>query len=412
MTNKTDCGAEDALGQAWEKARRIVIKLGTQIVMSADGGPARRRLAGIVSDCSEAWRRGKEVLLVSSGAVGLGRKSLNLSQPGKSLTLIEKQAFAAVGQTLLMDLYRECFAEHGIKTAQVLLTASDFADRRRYLTLRQTLEKLLSFRTVPIINENDTLSTMELETGAYAKSFGDNDKLSALVASKLNAELLIMLTDVTGIYTENPEQAPSARRIERIENFEQLARIQVDGESALGRGGMAAKIEAARIASISGVHVLIRSGLAPDCLSCLTGAEPDRSGTWVLARGTLPKRRQWIGFASGSSGTIVVNEGAHHALVEGRASLLPIGVRAVEGGFQAGQVISIQDEQGNEVGRGISSFSAQEIRQIQGAQSEAVRGILGRSCPAEVIHRDNLVVFEEHFRDDLPEGSVYDGRNG
>ncbi len=394
------------MSDLWRVSRRIVIKLGTQVVLERDGQLARKRLTQLINHCAAAWQLDKEILLVSSGAVGLGENSLKICQPKeKSLSLVEKQACASVGQNLLMDIYRELFSAHGITIAQILVTASDFSDRRRYLILRQTLEKLLSMRVVPIINENDAVSTMELKEGAYSSSFGDNDKLSALVAGKMDADLLVILTNVEGVFSADPERNPEATLISEINSFEQLASIDSDGTSPQGRGGMSAKIEAIRIAFISGVHTMIRSGNNPDTLSWMTntGGDPE-GGTLVKPGVSLPKRRSWIGLASSTFGRVIVNSGAVNALVEKNASLLPSGVVDVEGSFQGGQVISIEDEQGHNVGRGVSRFSARDVRKISGLKSDQICNVLGKDAKAEVIHRDNLVVFKEHFGGTTPGG--------
>lgn len=391
--------------QSLRNAKRIVIKLGTQVVIELAGGVdgqfASERLEGLTRQCAELVSQGKEVILVSSGAVGLGRQALKLTGP---LSLNEKQACAAVGQNLLMDAYRALFEKSGLITAQVLLTATDFADRKHYLNLRQTLEALLRFRVIPIINENDTTSTMELQEESYTKGFGDNDMLSALVASKLDADLLVILTNVDGIYTDNPFTNPDARRVPLIENFQELQKIDASGQSLLGRGGMSSKLEAARMASLSGVHTLITSGLRPQPLSALLNHEsefnaPEPGGTLVLPQATLSGKKRWIGMASGYHGAIVVNEGARKALVKQHASLLAIGITGVFGEFLAQQVVSIQDESGAEIGRGLTYFSSEEIERIKGLRSEQISDRLGleqQERAEEIVHRDNLVVFEEY----------------
>lgn len=373
-------------------AKRIVLKLGTQIVIGENGALAAGRLSKLVDQCAALIGQGREVLLVSSGAVGLGRQVLCLGQDKLSVT--EKQACAAVGQNLLMDFYREHFERHRLITAQLLLTAFDFSDRKRYLNLRDTMEKLLELGAIPIINENDTVSTSELAEDK-TKSFGDNDKLSAIVASKLGADLLVILTNVDGIFTENPAVNPNARLISRIEGFEQLRDIQMEGQSAYGRGGMATKVEAAKIAAISGVHTLITSGLKPNALNCLLEGE-GASGTLVVSKQALSGRKRWLGLASGYSGIIVINEGAKKALLEWHASLLPSGITGVQGDFQPRQVVSIQDEAGTEIGRGLIHFSAEETRKIQGRQSKEIAQILGHPAEDVVIHRDNLVIYQEY----------------
>lgn len=370
----------------------MVLKLGTQIVMDDTGSLARERLAGLVGQCAQWIGQQKSVILVSSGAVGLGRQVLSLGS-GK-LTLTEKQACAAVGQNLLMDVYRELFEQHHLVTAQLLLTAWDFSDRERYLNLRDTMEKLLELGAVPIINENDTVSASELAEDK-AKSFGDNDKLSALVAGKLGADWLIILTNVDGIYTDNPQQNPDAKQIPLIEGFESLRDIELNGKSTYGRGGMASKVEAAKIAAISGVHTLIASGLRENLLADLL-MEKDVPGTVVLAQAAISGRKRWLGLASGYHGVVIVNEGAKRALIERQASLLPSGIVDVQGEFQSRQVVSIQDEHGVEVGRGLIYFSAGDTRKIQGCQSHEIAQKLGQAENNEVvIHRDNLVIFQE-----------------
>ncbi|HEY9686919.1 MAG TPA: glutamate 5-kinase [Coleofasciculaceae cyanobacterium] len=395
----TESSLSKSAFESLRNARRIVIKLGTQVVIESAGPSggadlAKTRLVRLVEQCSRLVQAGKEVIVVTSGAVGLGRRKLNLHG---ALSLTEKQACAAVGQSLLMDAYRELFDLFGIVTAQVLLTANDFADRKHYLNLQQTLETLLILKVVPIINENDTVSTMELQEEGYVKGFGDNDKLSALVASKLEADLLVILTNVDGIYTDNPETNPQAERIPIIERFEDLQQVETNGRSTLGRGGMSSKLEAARISAISGLHTLITSGLKDQALRVLLeDCEP--SGTLILPQASLNGRKRWIGMASGYYGTLVVNEGARQALVEKRASLLPIGIVRTEGEFGAQQVVSIQDEQGREIGRGLTWFSSEEVDRIMGVRSEKIASLLPGVPPErqEVVHRDNLVIFQEY----------------
>lgn len=384
--------------------KRMVIKLGTQVVVEqagfqTDASPrntsilAQDRLQAWVRECAELIHNGREVLLVSSGAVGLGRQHLGLAH---SLSLTEKQACAAVGQSLLMEQYRAWFAQHGLAVAQVLLTAGDFADRTHYLNLRHTLETLLRLGVVPIINENDSVSTMELQEGRITKGFGDNDKLSALVAAKIDAQLLVVLTNVNGIYTDNPEHCPEARLIPVIEHLEALQAIQTAGQSQLGRGGMASKLEAARLAAISGLYTYITSGLEQPGLQALLQGTEQATGTLIHPQASISGKKRWIGLASGFQGVIIVNEGARKALTENQASLLPIGIVSIDGHFLAHQVVSIQDESRREIGRGLSAFSSDELTHIKGLRSERIAELLPGAHPQEVIHRDNLVIFEEY----------------
>lgn len=389
--------------QALQDAQRIIIKLGTQVVMDASETEishddlATSRLAALVAGCAQLRKAGREVILVSSGAVGLGRQKLGLR--GK-LSLTEKQACAAVGQNLLMDVYRDLFEQHGLLTAQVLLTAMDFSERRHYLNLRQTLETLLKLGVVPIINENDSVSTLELQDEDYIKGFGDNDKLSALVGGKLDAQLLVILTNVAGIYTENPENNPNAKKIPIIDSLEELRDIQTDGQSKMGRGGMTSKLEAARLAAISGLHTYITSGLHTQPLADLLGPTTELQGTLIRPQAAISGRKRWIGMASGYHGVLIINDGAHQALQKKQASLLPIGIVAVEGEFLASQVVSIQNERRQEIGRGLTFFSSHEIDKLKGCRSSVIPDILGTTHPSgdreEVIHRDNLVIFEEY----------------
>lgn len=383
------------------QAKRIVIKLGTQVVTQEHGGLALEKLSALAHQCAALIRDGREILLVSSGAVGMGRKALGLE--GK-ISLNEKQACAAVGQSLLMDAYNYLFSHYGFKTAQLLLTALDFTDRQRYLNLRETMETLLKLKVIPIINENDTVSTMELQEEGRTKSFGDNDKLSSLVASKLGADLLVIFTNVDGIYSENPQINPKAQRLSVIQNLQELNSIRMDGQSAYGRGGMISKVEAARIAALSGIYTLVISGEKISRLNQLfvssdgnDAAEHQRrweeAGTLIHPQGELSEKKRWIGLACGYDGVIVVNAGARAALVEKNASLLPSGILSVQGEFQPRQVVSIQDETGIEIGRGMVNFSAEDTRRIQGCQSRDIPALLGPVENDVVIQRDYLVVF-------------------
>lgn len=382
-----------------QQARRIVVKLGSRVVMNDDGTLAAERLAEITEQCAGLRQAGREVLIVSSGAVGLGLPRLDLS--GRSPDITDRQAAAAIGQRLLMDVYGDLFARHQLTTAQILLTASDLANRTAYLNMRSTLERLLNYSVIPIINENDTVSTLELEAMSRERGFGDNDRLSALIAAKVDADLLVILTNVAGIYTDNPAENPDAELLATIDGLDQLNRVRASGNSRGGRGGMITKIEAARMAALSGVHTWITSGFASRCLTPLL--DPDDKalpGTLVLARATMPGKKRWIGLASGFSGVITVNDGAAKALCDNNASLLPVGVEGVEGDFSAGQVVSIQDETGNELGRGITRYSADVARKIRGHASARLPELLGESYKPgedELVHRDNLIIYAHYY---------------
>jgi glutamate 5-kinase len=374
-------------------AQRVVIKLGTQVAVEENGQLAKARVQAIVAQCVALHRSGKEVILVSSGAVGLGRQQLGLSG---LLSLNEKQACAAVGQSLLMEAYRSLLAPQGIVAAQVLLTAMDFANRKHYLTLRRTLETLLKLRTIPIINENDVTSTVELQE-AGTRGFSDNDKLSALVAGKLDADLLVILTNVAGLYTDNPARNPLAEKISLIQSWQQLQGIGTTGQSLLGRGGMTSKLEAAKVASQSGLPTYIASGFQAEPLAPLLSEDAELTGTLVLPQAHLSGRKRWIGSASGYHGVLVVNDGAVQALRHHGASLLPVGIVSVEGDFTAHQVLSIQNEHGEEVGRGLSGYDSQTMRRVQGLRGENTIEALRHADTSqeEAIHRDDLVIFAE-----------------
>jgi glutamate 5-kinase len=369
-----------------EQARRVVIKLGTYVLTSPEGGLASSRLEDLVAQC--AWlanEAGKKVILVSSGAVGLGKGALEMD---RLVSLADKQACAAVGQSLLMNEYQRQFSRHGMTTGQLLVTADDFADRRRYLSLRDTFERLLALDVVPIVNENDSVSTFELKEDERTHSFGDNDLLSALVASKLEADVLLILTNVEGVFDSNPDKNPDARLIDRLDDFEQLRRLNLKGQSAYGRGGVTSKVEAARLASYGGVNTIVASGLKPAAiLEC--------TGTLVPSRVRLSERKRWIGLSSGFGGVIEVNPGAADALTQQNASLLPSGIVAVRGSFSANEVVSIETEQGREIGRGIVGFSSEDVARIQGCHTRDIAERLGEGGPEEVIHRDHLVIFSE-----------------
>ena len=370
-----------------QKAQRIVIKLGTHLLTKEDGGVATSRLGKLVSQCAHlVCEDGKKVILVSSGAVGMGRIALGID---KLSDLATKQACAAIGQGLLMQQYQRHFARHGLMTAQLLVTADDFSDRRRYLNLRETFERLLSYDVIPIVNENDSVSTMELLEDTRTHSFGDNDLLSALVASKLGADLLLILTNVDGIYDSHPKKNAEAKRIEKLEDFDDLKKLGLKGQSAYGRGGVSSKIEAARLASLGGVSTVISSGFKKDAiLKC--------GGTLVTPKLKLKDRQRWIGLSSGFGGVIKVNQGAADALMKKKASLLPSGVVGVRGSFKANEVVSVETEQGREIGRGIVYFSSDQIAEIQGCHSREISEKLGKTDHEEIIHRDHLVVFGEN----------------
>jgi glutamate 5-kinase len=378
------------------EARRVVIKLGTAVLMREDGEPALSRFYSFIEALADLKRAGREVLLVSSGAVGLGAQRLNLSRKPQLLPL--KQACAAVGQGRLMALYSDGFDRLGVTAAQVLLTEGDFSSRQRYLSLRGTLTKLLELGVLPIINENDTVATDELESTEASPhmrvSFGDNDKLSALVASKIEADLLVILTDVDGLYTAEPT-SKNARLIPLVtditQEIEDLARGTA-AASKVGRGGIRTKIEAARIATRSGCATVIAGGKLPDIIKRVFDGE--EVGTLFLPQSGLPGKRRWIAFATTVKAALVVNQGARRALIEGKASLLAAGVTDVRGAFERGDVVSILDEGEQEFARGIVNYSSDEARRISGQHSARIDELIENRNYDALITRDNIAFLE------------------
>ncbi len=344
---------------ALAQTRRLVVKLGTNVIMRVDGLPALGRLYGILESVANLRRQGREVLLVSSGAIGLGAQQLGLDQSPRLLAA--KQACAAVGQGRLMSLYQDGFARLGLVAAQVLLTEYDFSNRKRYLNLRATLDHLLKLGVVPVINENDTVSTVELEAPEGFRTtpvFGDNDKLSALVASGVEADTLLILSDVAGLYTGNPRKDPRARLIPRVAEITPEIEACADGQSSRGRGGMASKLAAVRVATRAGTRVLIADGSHPGILDQVLAGE--ELGTLFEPGPRLKGRKRWVAHAGQPSGRIRVNPGAREALQAGRVSLLAAGVVALEGDFERDDVVAIADAEGRDFARGIVTVDRAE----------------------------------------------------
>lgn len=371
--------------QALSTAKRIVVKAGSNVVIRPDGAPALSRLFALMETLASLRKEGKEVLLVSSGAVGLGVQALGLKKKPSHLDL--KQACAAVGQGRLMALYQEGFSRLGIEAAQVLLTEEDFSNRRRYLNLRATLDRILALGAIPVINENDTVSTQELESDdpqrPWEKSvFGDNDKLSALVASKMDADLLVILSDVDGLFTANPQVDPGARLVPEVLAITAELEASASGTSSRGRGGMATKLAAARIATSSGAWTVVASGTRDGVLQRVMAGEIE--GTLFHPGPRLRGRQRWVAFASNPAGRIQVNDGARDALLAGKASLLSAGVLRLQGDFQADDVVAIADAQGHEFARGVA--------QMDRLSAEALVGAPGK--PRVIVHRDTLALGE------------------
>jgi glutamate 5-kinase len=365
------------------KARRLVVKVGTGLVASPGAGLDPVRIRRLTDDLSRIVAAGKEVVLVSSGAIASGMARLGLTERPRSIP--EKQAAAAVGQSALMWHYEQAFARHGLKVAQVLLTQEDISHRARYLNARNTLLALLGFGVLPIVNENDTVAVEEIKVG-------DNDNLSALVAHLIDADLLVLLTDVDGLYTGDPRRDPSARRIDVVETLtEEIQRLAQDAPETVSVGGMSTKLQAGQKAMASGIPMVIASGEEAHVLPRLLRGEP--VGTIFLPKADrLGARKRWLAFAVPPQGRLIVDTGAKRALTERGKSLLPSGVVEVEGEFQAGELVVLASADGKEFARGLTNYDAEEIRRIRGAKTTAIEGILGYKRLDEVIHRDNLAV--------------------
>jgi glutamate 5-kinase len=366
-------------------ARRVVLKLGTRVLTHADGSLALTRLFAVVEAAAGLRRVGREVLLVSSGAVGLGRDALGLGRVPDELS--ERQACAAVGQTRLMGLYDSGFSRLGLVCGQVLLSQGDFDDRLRYLNLRGTLTTLLRRGVVPVINENDAVSTDELAfvEGERRRIFGDNDRLSALVAVKLDAELLVLLTDVPGVYDRDPPDHEDARLLTRVDDPDSLGPVPASPGSAVSRGGMRSKIEAVTVAARGGCQAVIATGMDATALPrVLAGGEV---GTWFPARGGLDARRRWIAFAVAPRGTLQLDDGAVEAVRRRGASLLAAGVARVEGEFKRGDVVELRGPGGELVGRGIVHCDAAGARAWCGGQPPA--GVRNHHA---LVHRDHMTL--------------------
>jgi len=359
-------------------ADRVVLKLGTRVLTHDDGRLALARLFAVVEAAAQLRRQGKDVLLVSSGAVGLGREALGFAATPDELE--ERQACAAVGQTRLMGLYQEGFSRLGLVCGQTLLTQGDFDDRERYLNLRATLNALLRRGVVPVINENDAVSTEELAfvRQGRARVFGDNDQLSALVAAELDADLLVLLTDVGGLYDRDPRLHPQARLVTRVDDLDHLGVVVTGPASEVGRGGMRSKIEAARIAARAGCHAVIASGRDPGVLPRVLAGE--ELGTWFPARAGLDARRRWIAFAVAPRGVLHLDAGAVEAVRSRGVSLLAAGVERVEGRFRRGDVVDLRGPDGALVGRGMVNWDA-----------DVARAWSNGAPPVDIKNRDSLV---------------------
>jgi len=366
----------------WLAARRIVVKIGSALVVDRQTGRLRATwLNALADDLAELAALGKDVVLVSSGAIALGRHLIGLGQG--ELDLDESQAAAAAGQISLAHAYQNILNQRGLTAAQILLTLADTEERRRYLNARGTIDTLLRARAIPVVNENDTVATTEIR-------YGDNDRLSARVASMVSADCLVLLSDIDGLYTAPPGTTPDAELVEEVKEITpQIMAMAGGAASATSRGGRVTKLEAARVANAGGTNMVITSG---NVLHPLKRLFEGCRATWFLA-GTDPvaARKRWISGQLQPGGTVTIDAGAAHALQRGK-SLLPAGVVAIEGRFERGDAVRIVAAGGSELGRGLSAYSATDAKRIIGRQSGEIAGILGYRGRSALVHRDNMVL--------------------
>lgn len=372
--------------QLIQQAQTIVVKVGTNVLTRSDASLNEERVGKLADELCAIATSGKRVVLVSSGAVGAGVGLLKLGSRPSDLAKL--QAIAAIGQTHLIKAYDGLFSKHGRHAAQVLLTGEDFDDRDRYLNVRNTLLSLLEYGAVPIINENDTVSVAELMV-----TFGDNDKLAALVANSIRAPLLIILSDVPGLYDGDPNK-PESKLLHTVKKIDDTVMgYVVDKLTGLSKGGMASKLNAAKMMTTSGEHCLIASGRQEDILSQIMAGET--VGTLFLPSGkAVSPFKRWIGHSAAPRGRLSLDAGARKAVVEQGRSLLAIGVVSAEGKFDKGDVVALYDPDGTLIGRGLTNYGADELQRIKGLKSAKIAQILGHCPYEEVIHRDNLAVVD------------------
>lgn len=370
--------------EALQKAKRIVIKVGTSTITYANGKRNFSQIDRLAREISDLQNQGKEMILVTSGAVAVGVDRMGL--PGKPKTIPGKQAAAAVGQGVLMHTYEKFFADYGQIVAQVLITKTEAIDRHRYTNTRNTFMELMRQRVIPIVNENDVVALDELK-------IGDNDNMSALVAGIVDADLVIILSDVDGLYTANPQTHPDAVIVPEVAEITPEIEASAGGVgSARGTGGMATKIQAAKAATSSGIHLVIASGTEKNAITRVLQGE--KLGTLFVSReNRLQFRKRWLAFGAKIAGSIVVDDGCAKAIRKaGGCSILPAGVFAVQGEFLPGSTVSVIDKDAHELARGLVHYSSAELEQIKGCNSGEIANILGHKNFDEVIHRDDLVI--------------------
>lgn len=372
--------------EVFKKVHRVVLKLGSYVLTTPSWKLDRKVFSDITSTIAEARRRGVEFIIVSSGAVASGMGKLGLKERPRDIS--HEQAAAAIGQISLMGFYEKLFSKFGMNVGQILLTHGDLRDRKRFLNARLTINSILDYGAVPVINENDSIVVDEIK-------FGDNDYLSSLVTNLAQADMFIILTDIDGFYDKDPRLHPDARFISLVETIgPEIENYALSSRSKVGKGGMITKITAAKTAASFGIPTIIADGKTPGNLSKII--EGENIGTLIMPKkNKLTSRKHWIAYTLKPHGQIVVDEGARAAVTEKRRSLLPSGVLSVRGRFDAGEAVSCCDAGGAEFARGLTSYSSEDIDLIKGLKSASIQETLGHFSQKEIINRDDLVVLKE-----------------
>lgn len=367
--------------------RRIVAKFGTSLLTGHSDHLDYNIMSCLAAQVAQLHKQGIELLVVSSGAIGAGKSKMGMTRKIKGIPF--KQVMAAVGQSRLMNVYEQLFSQYDITVAQALLTKSDLSDRAGYLNTRNTLLALMELGVMCIVNENDIVAIDEIREA----KFGDNDNLSAMVANLVDADLLLILTDIAGLYTADPHLDPNARLIPLVEKIDsKIEHLAGDTTGNLGIGGMATKIEAAKLATASGVTVIIADGREENIILRVAGGE-SRGTRFMPTSSKLESRKRWMLSGLCTKGTVVVDSGAALALKKQHCSLLAAGIQQVEGIFQRGDIVNIYDAEGNCLGSGITNYGSTDIGTIKGAHSRKIATVLGYDYGSEVVHRNNLVIF-------------------
>ena len=362
-----------------KNSKVIVIKIGSSLLVDEKKNIRKKWLSSFAKDIRKLKSKNKKIIIVSSGAIALGCKKMNYDKT--SLKLDQSQAIASIGQIELMNLFSQIFLKFKLNISQILLTLDDTEERRRSINAKRTLENLFKLDYIPIVNENDTIATSEIK-------FGDNDRLASRVAQITNADTLILLSDVDGLYTKNPKKFKDAKLIREVKDFKEIKNVNIKGMTQFGSGGMNTKIEAAKICNLAGCDMVIANGLN---LNPITQIEKNNSSTWFISKITkLHARKKWIISSISPKGELIIDDGAKKALTNGK-SLLAAGIKKVSGKFNKGDHIKILDIKRKEFARGLSSFSSEEINKILGYHSNEIQKILGYESKSEVVHKDDMV---------------------